>query len=339
MGGLELFEDCLRHPEPLIDDAYCQDALIISTGPEQRPTRVMEANSALLERITAFKLAVTDGDRVAAARHLSQIALLVETPDMNFVEFTGFWPSLDVSYSTYGQLQPAEKLAFLEKALLQYIQKRHDLFRAHGYTATTIQVRRDFESHKRRGNAAVAKLRKLLEAASYAVAPSIGTLVSRPMTYGFFGTAGFQRPDLIRLIEGLRVPFRWHLDHQNKLPDFVLHHESGRIFIGEAKHMKESGGGQDKQVTELIALVSQDEIGERAGYVGYLDGIYFNSLADPARAGAKAREKVGQIRSALATQPNNYFVNTHGFRALIGLPVPGRSASAPEGASADALRG
>lgn len=329
--GLTLFEECLRHPEPLIDDAYCQDALIISEHPSLAPTPIMQANSRLLERITAFKLAQEDGNEADGANHLQHISRLLETADMNFVEFTSFWPSLDVSYSTYRKLSPSEKTTFLRQALSYYIGKRHGIYGAHGYSPTSIQVRRDFETHKRRGNAAVDKLRLLLSQARYVAVSSVSRLLDEPRSYGFFGAPGFQRPDLARLIRELGVDFRWHREHQNKLPDFVLHGPDGRVLIGEAKHMKETGGGQDKQVSELIALVSQDDVGTRGGYVGYLDGIYFNALASPGRVGGKAHEQVGQIRAALERQPRNAFVNTHGFRVLIGLAGLGdERPSAPE---------
>ena len=79
--------------------------------------------------------------------------------------------------------------------------------------------------------------------------------------------------------------------------------------------MKEGGGGQDKQVAELISLIEQQETSSKISYVAFLDGIYFNSFVHP--TSPKAKEQVLQIRAALTKNPRNYFVNTYGLSTLL----------------------
>ncbi len=46
----------------------------------------------------------------------------------------------------------------------------------------------------------------------------------------------------------------------------------------EHKHMKESGGGQDKQMSEIIDFISHKD--KKVSYISFLDGVYFNLLSD-----------------------------------------------------------
>lgn len=84
--------------------------------------------------------------------------------------------------------------------------------------------------------------------------------------------------------------------------------------------MKEGGGGQDKQLAELIDLVNYSEpeftaSGFSVSYISFLDGVLFNELANPRTPKMKAQRAA--IESALETNPENYFVNTWGFQRLI----------------------
>jgi hypothetical protein len=317
ISGKDLFEECLAHPEPLIDPAYCTDALIISAGADQAPTPIMKTASKLSQRITAYSVASSDGDEQVLERQVVAIEELLLEPDANFLEFTSFWPSLDVSYSSYSGLEYSERLAFLRTALKIFVDKRHNIYLAHGYSPTTIQVRRDFESHKRRGNAAAVKISNLLESAGFLKTDLLDNLLRTPKTFGLFGSGEFQKGAVAVLEDRLGMDFAWHREHQGKIPDFILHSSDGTVLIGEAKHMKEVGGGQDKQVSELIALISQVKSGKRSGFVAYLDGIYFNSFLDAGDGKGKAGSQVRQIREALSREPRNYFLNSYGFYKLI----------------------
>lgn len=317
ISGKDLFEECLAHPEPLIDPAYCTDALIISAGAGHAPTPIMNTANKLSQRITAYAVAVSDGDTQVAERQVASIEELLLEPDANFLEFTSFWPSLDVSYSAYSGLEYSQRLDFLRTALKIFVEKRHAIYLAHGYSPTTIQVRRDFESHKRRGNAAAVKISSLLEEAGFVKADSLESFLSTPKTFGLFGSGDFLKGAISGLESRLGMDFSWHRDHQGKIPDFIIHTSDGTVLIGEAKHMKEVGGGQDKQVSELIALVAQAKGGKRTGFVAYLDGIYFNTFLDAKDGKGKSGAQVKQIREALASEPRNYFVNSYGFHKLI----------------------
>lgn len=85
----------------------------------------------------------------------------------------------------------------------------------------------------------------------------------------------------------------------------------------EAKHIKESGGSQDKQLNELIAYISyQEQQNSPVRYVAFLDGFYFHLMAS-ATQGTKPYRQRRDIENALKQNPRNYFVNTRGLRELL----------------------
>ncbi len=85
----------------------------------------------------------------------------------------------------------------------------------------------------------------------------------------------------------------------------------------EHKHMKESGGGQDKQMTEIIDFVSYNDNG--VGYISFLDGVYFNLLSDKNITSGKSFIQRSKIYKNLNNNKQNYFINTRGFVKFLGL--------------------
>lgn len=92
---------------------------------------------------------------------------------------------------------------------------------------------------------------------------------------------------------------------------------NGRLSVIEHKHMKEGGGGQDKQIGELIDFIRQND--PQVSYISFLDGVYFNELAVADQSERKSRAQLNQIRQALRANRYNYFVNTAGFLHRLAL--------------------
>ncbi len=92
---------------------------------------------------------------------------------------------------------------------------------------------------------------------------------------------------------------------------------NGRIFLCEAKHLNTSGGEQDKQIAELIEVISLKEQNKNTTYVAFLDGSYSNVLLGIGDGGDKLTTQRKEIKKYLLHNPNNFWVNTAGFEALI----------------------
>ncbi|MFA6171897.1 MAG: DpnII family type II restriction endonuclease [Patescibacteria group bacterium] len=102
---------------------------------------------------------------------------------------------------------------------------------------------------------------------------------------------------------------------QNKRLDLVIKAKD-KIFICEAKHLNTSGGGQDKQISELIEIIGLKER-DKASYISFLDGKYSNILLGGNGSGDKITTQRKQIKKFLKMNAYNYWVNTAGFKELI----------------------
>ncbi len=100
------------------------------------------------------------------------------------------------------------------------------------------------------------------------------------------------------------------------MPDFLIRHKDD-IYIVEHKHMKESGGGQDKQINEIISFVGHSENNKKIHYVSFLDGIYFNLFANKTLNKGKILDQLNNVKHNLKNNKQNYFVNTAGFKKLL----------------------
>lgn len=102
---------------------------------------------------------------------------------------------------------------------------------------------------------------------------------------------------------------------QGKKLDLIVKYKNKRFLI-EAKHLNTSGGGQDKQISELIEILNLKEKTPNISYVSFLDGSYSNILLSNSKAGDKLKTQRKEIKKYLKKNPNNYWLNTAGFRNL-----------------------
>ncbi len=102
---------------------------------------------------------------------------------------------------------------------------------------------------------------------------------------------------------------------QDKKLDLIVKVQN-KIFLVEAKHLNSSGGGQDKQISELIEILNLKEKNENIFYVSFLDGNYSNILLDSGKCGDKLKTQRKEIKKYLKNNPRNYWLNTTGFISL-----------------------
>ncbi|MBU2595927.1 hypothetical protein KJ713_03810 [Patescibacteria group bacterium] len=102
---------------------------------------------------------------------------------------------------------------------------------------------------------------------------------------------------------------------QNKTLDLIIKAKD-KILLCEAKHLNTSGGGQDKQISELIEILGLTEK-NGVSYISFLDGKYSNVLLSDNGYGDKITTQRKEINKFLKNNPDNYWVNTAGFESLI----------------------
>lgn len=123
-----------------------------------------------------------------------------------------------------------------------------------------------------------------------------------------------QFPKTIKMVkENLNVKIK--TKKQGKILDLIIKHKN-RLFLVEAKHLNTSGGGQDKQISELIEILSLKETNLNISYISFLDGSYSNIFLSDSKAGNKLKIQRKEIKKYLKKNLNNYWLNTAGFKAL-----------------------
>jgi hypothetical protein len=102
---------------------------------------------------------------------------------------------------------------------------------------------------------------------------------------------------------------------QNKNMDLVIKFHD-QIFFCEAKHINTNGGGQDKQLSELIEITNLKEKNKNIHFIAFLDGKYSNILLNEKYQSPKILTQRNQIIDNLKNNPNNFWVNSFGFKKL-----------------------
>jgi hypothetical protein len=114
---------------------------------------------------------------------------------------------------------------------------------------------------------------------------------------------------------------------QNKKLDIIIKANNQYFFL-EAKHIKDAGGAQDKQIKELIGLF-KFSMPENQFIISFLDGVYSNTLldisepviSDPSLLNRNNQSKIitqqYEILKSLFENPNAIWINTKGYELLL----------------------
>ena len=316
--NIELLDHCLKNPEPIIDDFYLKKGILIISKDQRSPTDLMQKNSDLIESISAYSFAKKIKSNTTIKKALEKILQIVKSKNINYSEFVSFWPVVDISYSMFRAMPAKTQIIILKNIVEKYIDLRHGLYSAYGYTPTTLQVGKDAKAHKESGNLGTNKVSAILD--SYGYKKADRDILQEFVSSGNkkYVEADKKGKKLFKsLLNEYKIRFEWSLKKEGKMPDFLIRYYD-HIFVVEHKHMKEGGGGQNKQVNEVISFVGYSERNEKIHYVSFLDGIYFNLFTDEKFLNkGKILNQIQSIKHNLRTNKQNYFVNTAGFKRLL----------------------
>ncbi|MEA1986022.1 MAG: hypothetical protein U9N76_00860 [Candidatus Marinimicrobia bacterium] len=276
----------------------------------------MKANISILENVSAYKIAIESKNIKMQNTIIDNIISQLKTAGINNSEFISYWALKDMSYSSYEKYNKNTFIQkeFLKKIIPEFIKDRHLLYSLHSYSFTTLQAIADSKAHKSSGNLANKKISSILNDFDflYFDSDNLQTFSKSKKVYIF--------PDkknkklLKKILKKYNINFKWSNDYVNKTPDCLI--KNGKsLFIMEHKHKKEGGGGQNDQILELIDFISYNE--KNVSYISFIDGIYFNLLADKRIKEGKVFSQREKIIENLRKNENNYFVNTKGFKKLL----------------------
>ncbi len=301
----------LQHREPIIDRYYINDNPIITDK------ELLRRVEDLRELITTYCVLEDLGGNNKPV--LDKIfCILTSYKNINYMEFVAFWKVADYSYSVFKKNPTKDVLRYLLK---EYCNRRRKLYEKAGYTNVTVQALYDVGSSRKKGLSGIKKLSDILFSYDVNVVyiQDLQEFTKEPISY-FLPDSGKKGKELFyRFLEEYSVRYDFGKEREKKLPDMVLRVFSD-VFIIEAKHVKESGGAQDKQINELISFIGykEEKATQAIHYVAFMDGTYFNKFIDIPNDKVKGKvyEQKKAIEGNLKRYPSNFFVNTAGIRLL-----------------------
>lgn len=321
--------------EPNIDSAYIkQNTLIISPSPESH-NKLQDSARRLRNNITAIGVLRNHAHSTSTIKEeiLKNIISDLKTKGMNFSEFVSYWSVYDISFSVYSKMNDCEKLVFINEMVNRFLDERDRIYQKYGYSDVSLQTKSDSALHKASRELGLKKVSEiLLDLKFVSITKSIEDFELSNLAFLHADKDGKEIAN--QILEKNEITFDWKEKHEGKCPDFLIKIEK-KLIILEHKHMKECGGGQDKQLNEIIDLVNSDNHDKsNLFFMSFLDGILFNQLFDGIKlvdnetiekklpnqnngCQNKLETQRNAIIAALRRYPNNYFVNTEGFKYII----------------------
>ena len=205
---------------------------------------------------SSFGEAVARATRLGVSQLTSSCVSTKFFEEPNFSAFSQFFMVYNSAYNSYREYSEAKKKHFIYEMLRRYCKERHSMYSSHGYTNAILQVMCDNYSHKRNSKTTIDKIIDVIEPMGFTHL-SAWNLCYSDQNFYFLPDKG-DTDMYLQMVSELSLENRALSQAQDKLPDFVLKC-NGEYYIGEAKMMKGSGGGQDKQLVEIINFIRYQE--------------------------------------------------------------------------------
>jgi len=315
------WNESLKYKENIFDDSYFINQIIVND--EELISRVEKLRELI---VTYCVLKEEQGDTEAVLQKIfNNILNLIESAEqIQYTEFVAFWKILDISYSTFKDYSNEEKKDILKSILELYCENRRKIYDRLGYTNTTVQALYDTGASRKKSKLGIKKIETLLENilnisnTEYLKVKNLKDFEGKKICYLLPDSNKSDKEIFDDFIKRKHLDYRFGGEHQNKYPDIVIK-ICEHYFVIEAKHIKESGGTQDKQIVEIIEFIKYSENVDNIHYVSFLDGIYFNKFISLKYKDNKNKvlSQIRDIENALKYNKNNFFVNTYGLKLLI----------------------
>jgi len=313
-------------PEKYPDEYYIIDDIIVND--ENLIKKVHDLRS--LVRVYGMLSEEGVDSRILELLLEKIMRILLSTDNIQYTEFVAFWKVFDMTYSIFREYDYDKKRYYIRMLLNEYYNRRDKLYSKLGYADSTIQALYDSGVSRKKAEVTTNKIVKMIHEVSGKYKIIVGEIntkqqLEQGVSLGpcLFKVRRGGRGGLFEYFRK-RYSIKYEFDRkQHKYPDIVLL-VYDEIFIIEAKHVKEAGGSQDKQIRELISFIDQDER-EGVHYVAFMDGTFFNKFINPRGVIAEFRNDIERI----LREKSNYFVNTYGFLCMLDDIFKSISSSSP----------
>ena len=241
-SNLEYWKYSLKHPEPIFEDYYIKDDLIVENKD------LIEKVERLRELIISYCVIIEKNEETAQEILDEIYNIIVSVENINYSEFVSFWNAMDLSYSIFKKMD--NKKEVLKELLCEYCKRRRKIYDKLGYSNITVQALYDSGSSRKQGASGGDKLVDIVtDIINATYTNNLSDFKNGDCCY--FLPDGTDKKLFKEFIEKYSLNYEFGKNSQNKIPDMVLK-IGDDIFVIEAKHIKESGGAQDKQIKEII---------------------------------------------------------------------------------------
>lgn len=316
--NLNYFKIATEHKEKMIDENYHKivDRRVIPLTIDEQ-NLLTESNNKVIRFIDTIQTMIYDMKYSIDDDEIVKIILLIieelNTKGMNYSAFCQYFNVHNMNYSIFQTLKLDEKVEVIKFIIIYYISNRHQMYKSQGYSNIVLQVMSDNYSHKRKGTYGANKIADILK---------LNGLIdlTKMQSHDFNQESYYLLSDkngkslFKKFAEQYGIKLSGEGRETEKYPDALVK-IGNDFFIIEQKNMKENGGGQDKQASEITNFIDRFPEFTTLHYVTYVDGIYFNQLDK--NATAKTLQQYTDIISVLSKYRTNYFVNSFAFNLLI----------------------
>jgi len=291
--GLFYFYYSLNNLDDFPDPYYMNDVIIIDST---KDIEFLNKVQQLRDLITAYCTLKENRIKEGIEEILYKIeSILLTVENINYTEFVAYWKSLDTQFGTFLEIPDKKKL--LKILLDKYCERRKILYEKYGYTNVSVQAIYDSGSSRSKGQKFKPKIKNM-----------VNKILGIDVIF-------IEKRNWEKIKDNLNLNYNFGNIHQNKIPDFYIEYK-GHHIIGEAKHIHNKGGAQDKQIGELIDFINQSENTPKVHYLSFLDGLYLYYFSQSTLSD-KLKKQKEDIENALNKNSQNFFVNTKGFEKLL----------------------
>jgi len=298
MNNLRLLKYCIGHPEKPLDRNYMFIEKHVGLSLYIEKTKEIKKTLIAISQII---------DKKSGRKVIKELYDDLRGNLLNYAQYSEFGCFINACDSRIEYV--ADDIKLLKNITKLYLENR-------GLNEIVpeewIQAIIDKTSSRKKGSAGENKLMNILQKKEFVICSSLSNLINCKKAVSKFPS----NKKVNKIFET-----KFGKKTQNKKLDLIIKQRE-KIYFLEAKHINTSGGGQNKQIKELIEVIAQKPKKKNYHHVAFLDGIYFNFLFNDKMAGEakdnqnKLAKQRKDIKKCLKKNKNNYFLNTAGFRKL-----------------------
>jgi len=305
MDNIEILNYCIDRPETFLDEFYVFDEKHKELDKYVEKTEKIKHILISIKEVKEEK----EGQKVLSRLYKRLWDLIDDTYSI-YSEFGCFINACDA-----GIKDVIVDFELLKKITDRYIKKRtlKDIV-----PAEWVQALLDKGASRKKGPRGEKKLISILKNKGYVFVEKISDFEKNSKSVAKFKKEG--EFSVVRLEKKFgEVTSK---DVQGKILDLLIKNKNEYYFL-EAKHIHVSGGAQNKQILELINIIKKKPKRKNHHFVSFLDGRYFNILFENKKDIKITKDRKNKIsnqrtdiKKALKTNKNNYFINTAGFKRI-----------------------